>query len=336
MRVGFTFDSREKYLNGGFSEKDVAEFDRNETIDAIEQALKNNGYKVDKIGSFYQLTSDMLGWDGVCDERPRPFWDIIFNICEGLYGIGREGQVPSFLDAHKIPYVFSDPLTMALTLHKGFTKRLLASYNIPHPKGAVIKNEEGLERFLEDFDRMFEFPAFIKPIAEGSGKGITDSSKIWSKDELRIEYRKLMDEFKYPILVEEFLSGTEYTVGIIGTGDNARVIGVMDESFYGGPEVYTYDAKEHYQEYYQNYKLARPGEASICGMVALSSYVMLGCRDAGRVDVRMDKNNIPNVLDVNPLPDFNPKSDYAHLAKLSGISYDDLIGRIMSSAISRI
>jgi len=192
VKIGITYDLREDYLAMGYGEEETAEFDRLGTIEAIERCLKHLGYEVDRIGHFRNLIKRLVG-----GER----WDLVFNIAEGLTGLGREALIPALLDGFDIPYTFSDPLVLALTLHKGMTKRVIRDLGIPTPAFSVVENESDLA--LLDLP----YPLFAKPVAEGTGKGITAASKIVTRDGLIGLFRTLRAKYKQPILIDSFLPG---------------------------------------------------------------------------------------------------------------------------------
>jgi D-alanine-D-alanine ligase len=323
MKIGLTYDLRQDYLDLGYGEEETAEFDRVDTVEAIERTLQDLGYETDRIGNIWNLTKRLAA-----GER----WDLVFNIAEGLRGIGREAQVPALLDAYDIPYTFSDPLVLALTLHKGMTKRVIRDLGIPTPDFAEVKTEAD----IDEVD--LPFPVFAKPIAEGTGKGITSASKIQSQKELRSVCRRILNEYKQPALVETFLPGREFTVGLVGTGKNAKVVGVMEVILKPDAEkdVYSYVNKERCEEFVGylpvNDLLARKAQE-----VALAAWVGLGCRDAGRIDLRADANGVPNFMEVNPLAGIHPEhSDLPILCKLVGIGYHQLFEMIMTSALERV
>src|SRR5215470_7475808 len=166
MRVGLTFDLRDHYLAAGYSAEDTAEFDSIETIEALAGALQRLGLDVDRIGTVRQLAQRL-----VAGER----WDLVFNIAEGLKGVGREAQVPALLEAYDIPYTFSDPLVTALTLHKGMAKRVVRDAGVPTASFAVVDDLAQIR------DIGLPFPLFAKPAGEGTGKGITPASRISSR-----------------------------------------------------------------------------------------------------------------------------------------------------------
>jgi D-alanine-D-alanine ligase len=323
MKVGITYDLREDYLKQGFTMEETAEFDKQDTIDGLEQAIQKAGFETEKIGNVKALCRQLVN---------GKTWDIVFNICEGLYGIGREAQVPALLDAYNIPYVFSDPLVMSLTLHKGMTKSVIRDAKIPTADFIVIHSVNELKKIK------LSYPLFIKPVAEGTGKGITGKSIIENLQQLEEMTAYLLTTFKQPVLVEKYLSGREFTVGIIGTGEKARTIGLIEVILKQNAEknVYSYFNKEEYLSVVEYVQVE--GEiAETCEKVALDSWRVLGCQDGGRVDLRCDENGIPNFIEVNPLAGLHPiHSDLPILARKKGISYEELIAMIMQSAISKV
>ncbi len=323
MKIGLTYDLRQDYLELGYGEEETAEFDRIDTVEAIERTLQDLGYETDRVGNIWNLTKRLAA-----GER----WDLVFNIAEGLRGIGREAQVPALLDAYDIPYTFSDPLVLALTLHKGMTKRVIRDLGIPTPDFAEVKTEAD----IDEVD--LPFPVFAKPIAEGTGKGITSASKISSKKELLSVCSRLLREYRQPVLVETFLPGREFTVGLVGTGKHARVVGVMEVILKPNAEkdVYSYVNKERCEEFV-GYLPVNDLMAKKAQEVALTAWIGLGCRDAGRIDLRADAHGVPNFMEVNPLAGIHPEhSDLPILCKLVGISYHQLFEMIMNSALERV
>lgn len=326
MKIGITYDLRSAYLAEGYSEEETAEFDRPDTIDAIDSALKQLGHTTDRIGHARQLIERLARGDR---------WDLVFNICEGLRGLGREAQVPAILDVYGIPYTFADPLVMSVCLHKGLTKTVVQAAGVPTSPFLVVEK-------LADLSRLkLNFPAFAKPVAEGTGKGVTPASRANDAAELVRECERLLAVFKQPVLVEEFLSGREFTVGIVGTGDAAEVLGTLEIVLLAGaePGVYSYVNKEHCEKLvqYPLVKAAEDDEVRRAEELALAAWRSLGCRDGGRVDVRSDAHGQPQFLEVNPLAGLHPfHSDLPMLATAVGMPYVELIRRIVDSARRRV
>jgi D-alanine-D-alanine ligase len=322
MRVGMTYDLRDDYLAAGFSEQETAEFDRASTVEAIEAALQKMGHEPIRIGNLQALVGELAAGNR---------WDLVFNIAEGLYGFGRESQVPALLDAYRIPYVFSDPLALALTLHKGMTKHVIRDVGLPTADFAVVTSEDDAHAID------LPFPLFAKPIAEGTGKGVTPASKIADSSLLRTTCKRLLTEFAQPVLVETFLPGREFTVGIVGNGNETRAVGVMEVILldHSEPDVYSYHNKEFCEELVEYRRVDDP-EARKAVEIAIASFKALGCRDAGRVDLRSDARGIPNFIEINPLAGLHPEhSDLCIVAAQHGISYQELIGKIVEAALLR-
>lgn len=323
MNIGITYDLRQDYLDLGFGEEETAEFDSEITIESIEQTLQALGHSTVRIGNIWELTRRL-----VAGER----WDLVFNIAEGLYGMGREAQVPALLDAYRIPYTFSDPLVLALTLHKGLTKRVLRDLHIPTPDFFEISSIEQVEAVD------LPYPLFAKPIAEGTGKGISAASKITNKAELESSCRRLLAEYHQPVLVETFLPGREFTVGIVGTAEKARSVGIMEVVFHDGSEknAYGYSNKKDWMDNIE-YRRVDGAIGGLAVDYAIAAWRGLGCRDGGRIDLRVDAAGVPNVIEINPLAGLRPDySDLPLLCGLNGTSYIELIKMILDSAEERV
>lgn len=323
MTIGLTYDLRQDYLDLGYTEDETAEFDRIDTIEAIENTLQNLGHETVRIGNIWSLTEKLAR-----GER----WELVFNIAEGLYGIGREAQVPALLDAYQIPYTFSGPLVLSLTLQKGTTKRILRDLGVPTPDFAEIAN-------LSELDNMtLDYPIFAKPIAEGTGKGIDALSKIKNRQQLKNVVKRLLETYNQPVLLETFLPGREFTVGIVGTGAKAKSVGIMEVILKENAEqdVYSYVNKENWEELIE-YRKGEDELALESVEKALDAWRGLNCRDAGRVDLRTDSNGVPNVMEINPLAGIHPEhSDLPIICTLHGISYQELFQEILSSAMERM
>jgi len=322
LRVGMSYDLREDYLAAGYGPEDTAEFDSPETIEAIERALAANGVEPVRIGNIRALVGRLAA-----GER----WDFVFNICEGLSGAGREAQVPALLEAYGIPCSFSDSLVMALSLHKAMTKHVLRDKGVPTAPFALIES-------LADLDRLgLAFPVFAKPVAEGTGKGVSPASRADGPAGLRKVCRSLLTRFRQPVLVEGYLPGREFTVGIIGAGRAAEALGALEVTLSDRAQgaAYGYVNKEECESRVV-YRLAADEEAKAAIEVALAAWRALGCRDAGRVDLRSDGDGRPQFMEVNPLAGLHPThSDLPILAQQAGMTYERLIGRILRQGLQR-
>ncbi len=321
MKIGITYDLREEYLALGFSREQTAELDRPETVDGIAAALESAGHTVERVGNHLALIADLAA-----GKR----WDLVFNIAEGLHGLGRESLVPCLLDAFDVPYTFSDPMVLALSLHKGMCKRTIRDLGIPTPGFLIVERPADLDRLD------LPFPLFVKPVAEGTSKGISARSKVDDMETLRCVVGDLIDRFDQPVLVEEYLPGREFTVGIIGTGDEAKAIAALEVRFLKGDEIYSLESKEHYRERVNYALLEEPFLRETVCRTALDAWRGLGCRDGGRVDVRLDRRGVPGFIEVNPLAGLNPvDSDLPIMCRLAGIPYEQLISDIVRSAEGR-
>lgn len=322
MKIGLAYDLMDDYLREGFSLEEAAEFDREETISGIETALNELGYETERIGNVKALVNRL--------SEGRS-WDLVFNICEGMYGMGREAQVPALLDAYGIPYTFSDPAILALALNKALTKRVVRDLGIPTPDFAVVESEAD----IDELD--LPFPLFAKPVAEGTSKGVGAASLIECKADLKRICGDLLNKFKQPVLVEEYLPGREFTIGIIGTGSSARALGAIEVLIRDASDdaIYSFENKEHFEERVE-YRRADDPLFRQCSELALKVWKGLGCRDCGRMDFRMDAEGHLSFLEVNPLAGLNPiRSDLPFICRFFGISYRELIGMIMDSVMER-
>lgn len=322
MRIGFVYDARDDYRALGFGEEAVAEFDPPETLDGIESALTRMGHAVERIGHGRNLAARL----GQGDR-----WDLVFSIAEGVRGRSREAQVPALCELFDQPYAFSDPLTNATTLDKGVAKRLVRDHGVPTAPFAVIGSAG------EVGDLPFGFPAFVKPVAEGTGKGCEAASRVASHRQLKAAVQRLVGRFDQPVIVEPYLPGREFTIGVVGNGPSARVIAVMEVILLQDAEegVYSLLNKEQCERYVR-YELVQDEEARRAAQSALCAYHALGCRDAARLDFRSDASGEPMFLEVNPLAGLHPHhSDLPILAGLAGVDYDTLMAEIVGAAQAR-
>ena len=319
MIVGLTYDLRSWYLDRGYSMEDTAEFDKQETVDAIDTALRKMGFETEPVGNCFQLIEALSAGKK---------WDLVFNIAEGLYGDGRESVVPAILDQYKIPYVFSGPVILGVSLNKYLTRLIVAAAGVPVSPGMLISTSDDIKKCN------LEYPLFIKPVSEGTGKGITEKNLLNSPSELKEVAEYLLARFSQPALVEEYLPGREFTVGVTGTGDDAVAIGGMEiECLNNLP--YSVEFKENYQEFckYQPMATEFSGE---CKKVALDVWKALGAVDAGRVDVKADRNGRICFIEVNPLAGLHPiHSDLPILSRMTGIDYQTLMEMIVKSSLKR-
>ena len=331
MRIGLAYNEKP---DSDQSSDAYAEWDDPSTIDAVEQALS-------LFGNVIRLEADEFFPQKLSLAHP----DVVFNMAEGLHGPCRESHVPALCEYLNIPYTGSDPLTLALTLHKGRTKEILAYRGVPTAPFRVIERVTDLERLP------LPFPLFVKPVAEGSGKGIFVNNLCETAAQLAERVPFLLERYDQPVLVETYLPGPEFTVAILGNNGDVRCLPIVGFDFAtlpaGAPPVYGYEAKWIWDT--REHPLAifhcppTGVSDSMCReteRVSLDAYRALGCRDWCRVDVRVDRFGVPNVVELNPLPGIIPdpamNSCFPKAARVAGYTYDDLIQEVLRIAWKRI
>jgi D-alanine-D-alanine ligase len=322
MQVGLTYDLIDDYAGRKDIPPDISmEFDTEATIQAIQDAIEQAGHHVLRIGNVYQLVPFLAA-----GKRA----DIVFNVAEGLWGRAREAQIGALLEAYQIPYTLSDPLTMALCLDKALTKRLWQHEGLPTPPFAVIADPCELDAAQSALP---DFPLFVKPVHEGSSMGIGPESIVTNGEALCERVQFILEQYRQPALVEAYLPGREYTVGILGNGRNARVLGVTSRieavavSDGSQKERWTDQAVEPIQKGPLRDQLED---------LALRAYRAVECKDAGRLDTRLDKDGKPHLLEINALMGLRPKSSALPIiARQAGLSYPQLIGEILQHALKR-
>ncbi len=313
---------------------EFAEWDSPTTIAAIESALS-------RLGNVVRLEANEDFPERLREAKP----DIVFNIAEGFHGVNREGHVPAICEFYGIPYSGSDPFTLTLCLDKARAKETLTFHGIPTPKCAVVEELGD----LEDAAGSLNLPLFVKPLHEGSSKGITDGNLCWDRSQLFAQAKLLLENYKQPVIVEEYLPGKEFTCAVLGNGEEALVLPIVGMNFEALPAgalpIYSFDAKfvwdrpENPLDIFQcPARITTALQASI-ERVTLDAFRVLGCRDWARIDIRLDAAGVPNVLEVNPLPGILPdpadNSCLPKAARAAGISYDELIQNCLKYAAAR-
>jgi len=269
--------------------------------------------------------------------------DIVFNFAEGLIGVNRESHIPAMLEMLQIPYLGSDPLTLGICLDKSRAKEILTYHKIPNAKFLVADN-------IKDITKVnFGFPLIVKPISEGSSKGIFSSSLVKNTKELEDEVNRIVSSYNQSALIEEFLPGREFTVAVLGNGNDAQVLPIIEIRYDDFPKdvlpLYSYEAKwildtkeNKFDVFECPAKLNKDLELQIKDTV-LRTYNILKCRDWSRIDVRLDKNNVPNIIEINPLPgimpDPNENSSFPKAARAAGMDFNQLIQSALYSAAKR-
>jgi D-alanine-D-alanine ligase len=323
-KVGLTYDLKTDYEFKDNDPPDAnAEFDHPSTIKIIAQAIESQGFQVKKIGNVLSLLESI-------DELDV---DIVFNISEGLSGRNRESQVPILLEMAGIPFVGADALSLAVSLDKIMAKKIFMAEGILTPKFMEIKSSDA----IINLDHM-EFPLFVKPRFEGSSKGLSQNSRVENKEELRKQVEYIILTYNQPALIEEFIRGEEFTVAIIGN-QPAEVMPIVqikiDGELHLKDKFYTFaHIKSDALEYVCPAPISKNLKKKITEL-AVKTYNAIECRDFGRVDFRVDEGGNPYVLEINPLPSLSTEDVFMVVAKEIGISYNEVIGKILNSALKR-
>ncbi len=322
--VGLTYDLKTDYkFKDGDPADANAEFDHPSTIGVIAKAIESQGYKVKKIGN----VTDVL------EKLDNLGVDIVFNISEGLSGRNRESQVPILLEMAGIPFVGSDALTLGLTLDKIMAKKIFIAEKLPTPKFFAVNTAEE----LNNADHC-KFPLIVKPRFEGSSKGLSDSSRVENMEELKIQVEHIISIYRQPALIEEFISGQEFTVAVIGN-DSPEALPVVQIKIDGklqlNDKFYTFARiKSDRLEYICPAKISTELKNKLQDL-AIRTYRAVECRDFGRVDFRVDSDGKPFVLEINPLPSLSTEDVFMLLAKTIGITYEEMLDKILRAALKR-
>ena len=329
MRVGITYNLKNELSPDAIIDSEsFEEYDNQDTISALCGIFEKEGHEVVELG----------GDINIVEKIKEKKVDFVFNIAEGRHGRNRESHIPSILEMLNIPYSGSDPLTLGLTLDKVMTKKIALQAGIPTPRYKVVKTIKDLVAI----EGKLLYPLITKPSWEGSSKGIYNSSKVFTRKELEISVRALLEKYSdQPILVEEYIEGREITVGVIGN-DTPQILGLMEivnKANPGGDVFYSLETKKNWKElveYVSPPKLNRIFDNHI-RYRALTAFKEFGCRDVARVDFRIsEKYNKLFMLEVNPLPGLSPEyADLVIMVKSQGISYEGLVLSILKHALSR-
>ncbi|GAB4366334.1 MAG: ATP-grasp domain-containing protein [Calditrichia bacterium] len=310
-----------------------AEGDSPETIKAVMEALRHGGHNVTGI------EADDLAFQNLKKLRP----ELVFNLAEGLFGDFRESYIPLLCERLGLPYTGSDPLTLGICLNKARCKEILSAYLIPTPDFTVIYP------FQEIYLDNIRFPAIIKPVSEGSSKGIFDDSVVYDVQSARTKVKDTLAKYNQPVLVEKFLTGEEYTVAVWGNADEVEILPIISINYSNLPQgaqpIYSYEAKWVWDTPQKPLEIFQcPAQLPLLKKsrieeVARDAYQALGIRDWCRIDVRMDEEDIPNILEVNPLPGILPKPEdnscFPKAARTAGYSYEQMLNKVVEIAAKR-
>jgi D-alanine-D-alanine ligase len=331
MKVGFCYNLKKPADESTPADR-FAEWDDEETIGAVHSALARKHEVI-----------PVEGDEGAFETFRRHRPDIVFNMAEGMYGTSRESQIPAMLEMLRIPYTGSDPLTLAVCLDKAAAKVALNYYRVPNAPFVVVLDPRDLPRFPS-------FPLIVKPLREGSSKGIQNSSLVRNSRQLKEEIHRILTEYHQPALVEKFLPGREFTVALLGNGKDLEILPIVEVRFEELPDhinpIYSFEAKWIWDT------VENPLEIFVCpAKVSLSlkkkiqnvcraAYTVLGVRDWCRIDVRLDDAGDPHILELNPLPGILPNPDanscFPKAARTAGMTYEQLIHRVLDTACRRV
>ncbi|MBM3254628.1 MAG: ATP-grasp domain-containing protein [Candidatus Omnitrophica bacterium] len=321
--VGLTYDLKEEY---NFKKDDPpdanAEFDHRDTVESIKACLESAGHRVVKIGSVRNLIKRLNSLSV----------DIVFNIAEGACGRNRESEVPVILEMAGIPFVGSDGLTLAITLDKVISKKIFISENIPNPAYFEISDSFSLNGIKP------HFPLIVKPRFEGSSKGLNEKSVVRDLKSLKRQAMWINRVYRQSALVERFIEGSEFTVAVIGN-ENPQALPVVqiriDRKTSMGALFYTFSRiHSNSLDYICPAQITKRFEDKL-KEIAIRTYRAVECRDFGRIDIRVDKDNNPYVLEINPLPSLSREDVFMPIAKYLGISFEEMILKILKQAVDR-
>jgi D-alanine-D-alanine ligase len=331
MNVGLCFNLKKP--QGKSSSEDIyAEWDDEETVGAVRAALARHHRVI-------PIEADEEAFEKFRTVRP----DIVFNMAEGMHGASREAQIPAMLEMLRIPYTGSDPLTLALCLDKALAKQMLSCHHIPTAPFRVIHDLKTKQEFPP-------FPLIVKPLAEGSSKGIGNDALVHTSKQLKEQISTVLTKYHQPALVEKYLPGREFTVALLGNGAGVQVLPIVEIQFDQLPAqinpIYSFEAKWVWDTVEKPLEIFTcPAKISLplkkrIEVVCRAAFAALRCLDWCRIDIRLDDSGEPNVLELNPLPGILPDPDanscFPKAARTAGLSYDDLINRVLEIACQRV
>ncbi|MBI5142277.1 MAG: D-alanine--D-alanine ligase [Nitrospirae bacterium] len=337
MKIGLAYDLRSQYRDIGYSEDEIAGFDIDETVEAVESAVSSLGHDAARIGNVFDLVGKLAS-----GER----WDMVFNMAIGLHGRNREQQVPAILESHNIAYTFSDPRSLALATDKAIAKALVRNAGVATSDFIVVRSPDELddaawqERFEAAFPKnpfiLFKrkggndeiehpYPLFVKPLAERRGKGVSARSIVRNDIDLKRQITNVCFTCNQPVIVERYLPGREFAVGMFGTGESARVAGMVETVYESSSAGKVEFAKVKDREI-----ISRASSA------ALEAWKTLECRDAGVVELREDASGRLQFIEINAIPCFHPANGaLPNICLMNKAGYAGFISAVIEAAIER-
>jgi len=326
VRIGLSYDLKGDVPACGGPDDVFEEYDSPATVDFISNTIEERGHTVVRLGGGSAFLENLRGRNV----------DLVFNISEGRGSFrSREAQVPSVLEMLEIPYTGSDPQCLAICLDKSVTKKLVAAEGVPTPRWLTIAAEEDLS--VASWESL-SYPVILKPAYEGSSKGIRLTSLADGPEQARCEALKILESYRQPVLVEEFIQGDEVTVGIIGNRP-PRIVGIMRimPRKKNGHFIYSVEVKRDYLNLV-DYECPAPLDTALVEKItsdSLKIYRSLGCRDFARVDFRVSAAGVPNFIEINPLPGLGSYSDLIIMARMMGWKQEQVIGAVLDAALER-
>jgi D-alanine-D-alanine ligase len=309
----------------------LAECDSDDTIEAVERVLQERH-------QVFRVESDEKAYARLKRLKPH----LVFNIAERLFGPNRESHIPTVCEMLNIPYTGSDPLTLGICLDKSRAKEILSYHRIPNPSFWIVDSPE-------DIPSGVRLPAIVKPLFEGSSKGIRNNSVVRTPAELDERVREIFTLYKEPVIVERFLGGREFTVGVLGNQPNHEILPIVEIDHSqlpaGATPIYSYEAKWIWDTPDNPLDIFRCPAAVTSDLKKKIEHIVtrtcsvLRIRDWCRIDVRLDEKGEPQILEVNPLPGILPNPEdnscLPKAARTAGYSYSDLIHRVVDEASKR-
>lgn len=340
MKIAFTFNVRHTKSSLEAEAQAEAEFDEPKTTRAIHDAIIANGYEC------VDIEADLEAYDKLKALKGKV--DLVFNIAEGLRGEIREAQIPAILEMLGIPYTHSGALTQAINLDKSLTKKIWQFHGLPTPKFAEIGMDE--KPYVEGL----KFPVIVKPNSEGSSKGIFNDNLVEDPSKLLAKIKETRKKYGDGVLVEEFLPGREFTITVMGNagiGKGIYVMPIVEQNYAIFPKKLakfaSYEAKWFFED-----TLPDPNIAYICPAkldsklekliknLCIKAFAVLGCRDIARIDLRLDGDGKPNLLELNTMPGMIPGTDivsyFPVAARAAGWSYNQMVGQIITHTRERL
>jgi len=305
-----------------------------EGIQEDRQSFETMKYIMDALAPEYEVLCIPMDLN-ILEKLHAKEVDFVFNLSNGIKGEASLSQLPAMLEFAGIPYTGSGPLPHGLAYNKIISGKIFKASGIPTPNFVSVRNVDELANLKLDF------PLIVKPKDEGSSRGIQNDSLTFNLNALRDKVYENLQKYNPPLMISEYIEGREFTVGILGNGEDLEVLPIMEIDFSGLPDgmnkIYSFEAKFKYDEhiiYHIPSNIDEETEALIKNS-AISAYHSLGIRDYARIDIRL-RNQKAYVIEINSLPGLDKyHSDIIKMAKAKGIEYNELIKRIVNIARKR-